>query len=102
MSETKWMPYDENKDKRPPRAARPRVKVITVYRNYPLYQVLLVLAVASISFGGYFYAKQDLLLSPFIQIEFYQSLLSFVMALIIIFIAEDIKESSEVLLEELE
>ena len=101
MSETKWIPYDEDKDKRPLRASRPLVKITTVYRNYSLYQFMLVICVALIAFGGYFYAKQDILLSPFIQYPFYQSILSFVMAIIIIFLSEDMKENQEVLLEDL-
>jgi hypothetical protein len=52
MSETKWIPYEEELDHRP--KTRPKVKHIIIYENYPLNQLYEVIQVMLIVAAGWF------------------------------------------------
>lgn len=83
MSETNinWEPYNEDKDVRPKRVARPRVKRVTIYENYPLHQFYIISCLVFIALGGGFYGRVVDLPNLFYQIGFYQAIFSWLTAL---------------------
>jgi hypothetical protein len=79
MSETKWISYEEERDKRPERAARPKVKHIRIYNNYPLAQLYGSMQLISVIFSGLFLGQMIYSDSSPVQTEVYllKTVLSF-------------------------